>query len=385
MKGSILAVTGLLNIWYGVCANIQHYTSILSDTNHISISDSMSLSNQNSFITKSNILSKIILSDSYENLKSENFISCSKPDSDYIFSYFNSNSEISSSHYHDSNSLEFFSSTSFPLSFSFSSFTSSEFLQVDDDNIHDDFENKDDDYKSDDHENNDDDLVSIDNYNKFVKIDLDIVGETTITFDEIKQDIFINGVSVVVSINRKLIWFESIADVFYQRRVLKIVSRNLGQQGVNAILGIAVDENNGNNTITLFENSITDGTFVSMLSANGMSVSLNINEISLVSSPNLITDDDDINNNPLLPDDSNESSDSINLNIEIIIGLSSGAGFIIMIFVVSYINKLRNKVKPSKNELPFTNIVSTSLNRYMPYYKKHKPNSIDVVNNETKN
>ena len=378
MKGFYLSLTSLICLLCSANANIntEMYLS------HQGISGFSNSIDDFKSISTENVHSMLYLSSYSENMNS--YKSNIESKESLKFSHDSNYNSINSNSYYDSFNEPSFSQPSInEPSFSEASYTQSSFcfsqsLPL----INDDYNTKDDDTIDDDNIGDDND--KIENYNSFVKVDLDIIGESKESFDILKQQIFINGVSIIVSINSKLIWFDSITDIFIQQRYLRKSYRALIQQGVNTILGIAVNDNQGTNVVTSFKNSVDDGTFINILQSNGLTVSLNINNITVVSSPNLTTDDDDNNENPVLSDDT-ITNDLVDVNKEAVIGIASSGGFMIFIFAVMYIRKIRNKIKPDKNMIPFTSIsIGNTLNSYKPYFKKHNPNIInisDTVNN----
>jgi hypothetical protein len=348
MKGLILIFTNILCMIHGTVGIID-LGLFLSENNLMSSSKPSYNPSYYPSSHSTNIKSTIILDSIMSNSYYDSFM-------------FSENSEKMSFHKSSINTIEshsykYYSNKVSELSFSFDSFTDSENLEHHDDVSYDD----------------DDSYDNIEKYDRFVKVDLDIIGETKATFDIIKQQIFINSVSIIVSVNNKLIWFESINDIVYQNLHL----RRLEIQAINAILGVAVNETIANDVVTFFKNSIDDGSLVNYLVNNGLNISMNINDISLVSSPDLTDDDYTTPSlpNPIISDDTD--------NKNIIIIVCSIVGSAIVIFVIIFMNKIRNRIKPQKTEIPFKSIsIDNSLNRYMPYYKKHSPSIINVDNDK---
>ena len=398
MKGFYLSLTSLICLFCSANANINTFLYL----SHQDISGFSNSIDDFKSISTEDVHSMLYLSSYSENMNS--YKSNIQSKESLKFSYESIYNSINSYSYYDSFNEPSFSEPSFSepsfsepslitpsfsqSSFSQSSFSQSSFSQysLSESSFHLShiFPSIDDDYNTKDDDNISDDNDKIENYNSFVKVDLDIIGESKASFDILKQQIFINGVSIIVSINSKLIWFDSITDIFIQQRYLRKSYRTLIQQGVNTILGIAVNDNQGTNVVTSFKNSVDDGTFINILQSNGLTLSLNINNITVVSSPNLTTDDDDNNENPVLSDDT-ITNDLVDVNKEAVIGIASSGGFMIFIFAVIYIRKIRNKIKPEKNMIPFTSIsIGNTLNLYKPYFKKHNPSVInisDTVNN----
>lgn len=366
MKKFILALTSLINIVSGFIP-IQTSMNMVEPVVYSSQLLQVSQSSLYNIDDDKDAYSMYFFSDS-DSGSSKTSESILHSHSTYVMSYsynhFTSDSSSQYSNQYSSHSSNHYSSQSSIQSLFSVSFFSEHHESMDRESM--DRESMDDDESM---KNDDSTSETIDDYDMFVKVDLDIIGETKTTFDPVKQKIFIDSVSSIVNVNSDLIWFETITDINdinLQNRYLLSTSRNLGQQSINAILGIAVNEITETGVIDKFKGSIDDGSLLNLLQTNGLTITLNVNDISTVLSPDL-TDDSNHNQGDDIVNSGSPSSDDKFLNHKkfFIMGCVMGSTFTIAVSITIY-KHIKNRVKPSS--IPFASVF-ISKSKAKPYFK----------------
>ena len=205
---------------------------------------------------------------------------------------------------------------------------------------------------------------------KIVTIDMDIINETTQTFNSDKQNILILSFSKLLDIEESNILIKQITDTIYDESLKKPLKIEiLSISGVNVILDFKVDfvsvEGVSDNIVYIFNSGLLENE----LSNNGLPIQTTLNDLYIDELPILITDDDNSNDN------SNDNYN--NMLIGSIVGSFAGVLLILLFYYYSKKNKL--KINPINQIVRFSsnNKISKIIK---PYYKKNDKND---KNNET--
>ena len=219
---------------------------------------------------------------------------------------------------------------------------------------------------------------------KIVTIDMDIINETTQTFNSDKQNILILSFSKLLDIEESNILIKQITDTIYDnilKKPLKI--EILSISGVNVILDFKVDfvsvDGVSDNIVYIFNSGLLENE----LSNNGLPIQTTLNDLYIDELPILITDDDNlIIPEPPNDDNSNDNSNDNynNMLIGSIVGSFAGVLLILLFYYYSKKNKL--KINPINQIVRFSsnNKISKIIK---PYYKKNDKNDKNDKKDET--
>ena len=187
-------------------------------------------------------------------------------------------------------------------------------------------------------------------------VDMNIIGETVATFTNAKQIIFLETISLLVHINRNNLWFESLVDFLINNRRLLMDMQPiiLDTTALNAIIGVSIDINNVQNFEIAFTNSVNDGSLITALANNGLTVQLELNEIAL-EDPNSPTDD-----TPPPSDDITDDDTKINKKA-LIGGIVGSVGMLSLLIL--YKRRVIKSVKSDPVQFS-TNIVPATVTPY---------------------
>ena len=212
---------------------------------------------------------------------------------------------------------------------------------------------------------------------KIVTIDMDIINETTQTFNSDKQNILIFSFSKLLDIEESNILIKQITDTIYDnilKKPLKI--EILSISGVNFKVDFVSVDGVSDNIVYIFNSGLLENE----LSNNGLPIQTTLNDLYIDELPILITDDDNlIIPEPPNDDNSNDNSNDNynNMLIGSIVGSFAGVLLILLFYYYSKKNKL--KINPINQIVRFSsnNKISKIIK---PYYKK---NNEKDKNNET--